>query len=240
MLHKSLFKLIEISIESFVSKTRALFSNGAMKIGILGGTFNPPHLAHLRLAEEVAASYGLTRVIFIPCHIPPHKISVDIAPALDRLHMTSIACQNNPLFEVSDMEITASGPSYTVNTLETFSKEKDIQTFFILGTDSLKEISAWKDYRRLFLLANFIVVTRPGLDFRTAWSEVPAALKKEFHSEGNDFVHESSTHLIPSNIQGLNISATWIRDLLREGKSVRYLVTESVRSYIIERKLYRK
>ncbi len=240
MLHKSPFKLIEISIESFVWKTRALFRNGAMKIGILGGTFNPPHLAHLRLAEEVAISYGLTRVVFIPCHIPPHKISVDIAPAADRLYMTSIACEDNDLFEVSDIEIAASGPSYTVNTLETFSKKKDLEIFFILGTDSLKEISAWKDYQRLFLLANFIVVTRPGLDFRAAWSEVPAALRNEFHSEGNDFVHESSTHLIPSHIQGLNISATWIRDLLRKGKSVRYLVTESVRSYIIERKLYRK
>ncbi|MGO9121481.1 MAG: nicotinate-nicotinamide nucleotide adenylyltransferase, partial [Desulfomonilaceae bacterium] len=109
-----------------------------MKIGILGGTFNPPHLAHLRLAEEVAISYGLTRVVFIPCHIPPHKISVDIAPAADRLYMTSIACENNDLFEVSDIEIAASGPSYTVNTLETFSKKKDFEIFFIMGTDSLK------------------------------------------------------------------------------------------------------
>jgi len=154
--------------------------------------------------------------------------------------MTSLACENNPLFEVSDIEIAASGHSYTVNTLEAFSRKQDFETFFILGTDSLKEISAWKDYQRLFLLANFIVVTRPSLDFDAAWSEVPAALKNEFHREGNDFVHESSTRLIPSNIQGLNISATWIRDLLRKGKSVRYLVTESVRSYIIERKLYRK
>ncbi len=239
-LNKSLSKLVEISIESFVSKTRALFCNCAMKIGILGGTFNPPHLAHLRLGEEVAISYGLSRVIFIPCHIPPHKISVDIAPAADRFRMMSLACEDNHLFEVSDMEIASSGPSYTVNTLEAFSKRKDFEIFFILGTDSLKEISAWKDYPKLFSLANFIVVTRPGLDFQAAWSEVPVSLKKEFHFEAGDFIHESSRRLIPSTVQGLNISATMVRNLLHEGKSVRYLVTESVRSYIIERKLYRK
>ncbi len=233
--------MLGISIESFVSKTRALFRNGAkLKIGILGGTFNPPHLAHLRLAEEVATSYGLTRVIFIPCHIPPHKTSIHIAPAADRLRMTSLACENNPLFEVSDMEIAAPGPSYTVNTLEAFSKRKDCETFFILGTDSLREISAWKDYQRLFSLANFIIVTRPGLDFHLAWSEVPSALRNEFHSEDNHYVHESSTLLLPSNIHGLDISATRIRGLLQEGRSIRYLVTESVRSYIVERKLYRK
>ena len=211
-----------------------------MKIGILGGTFNPPHLAHLRLAEEVATSHGLTRVIFIPCHIPPHKTSIDIAPAADRLQMTLIACENNPVFEVSDMEIAASGPSYTVNTLEVFSRKKDCETFFILGTDSLREISSWKDYERLFSLAHFIVVNRPGVDFRSTWAEVPAAMKTKFKPDGNDFVHESSTRLIPSQVQGLNISATRIRGLVQEGRSIRYLVTESVRSYIIERKLYRK
>ncbi len=233
--------MLGISIESFVSKTRALFRNGAkLKIGILGGTFNPPHLAHLRLAEEVATSYGLTRVIFIPCHIPPHKTSIHIAPAADRLHMTSLACENNPLFEVSDMEIAAPGPSYTVNTLEAFSKRKDCETFFILGTDSLREISSWKDYERLFSLAHFIVVNRPGVDFRNTWSEVPAAVKNQFKTDGDDFVHESSRRLIPSQVLGLNISATLIRGLLREGRSIRYLVTDSVRSYIIERKLYRK
>lgn len=217
-----------------------MFRNGAMKIGILGGTFNPPHLAHLRLAEEVATSYGLARVIFIPCHIPPHKTSIDIAPAADRLQMTLIACESNPLFEVSDMEIAASGPSYTVNTLEAFSRKKDCETFFILGTDSLREISSWKDYERLLSLAHFIVVNRPGVDFRNTWSEVPSTVKNQFQPDGNDFVHESSTRLIPSHVQGLDISATRIRGLLQEGRSIRYLVTESVRSYIIERKLYRK
>ncbi len=211
-----------------------------MKIGILGGTFNPPHLAHLRLAEEVATSYRLTRVVFIPCHIPPHKTSIDIAPAADRLQMTLLACENNPLFEVSDMEIAASGPSYTVNTLETFSKKKGCETFFILGTDSLRDISSWKDYERLFSLAHFIVVNRPGADFRNAWSKVPVAVKNQFQPDGNYFVHESSKRLIPSRVHGLNISATRIRGLLQEGRSIRYLVTESVRSYIIERKLYRK
>ena len=211
-----------------------------LKIGILGGTFNPPHLAHLRLAEEVATSYGLARIIFIPCHIPPHKTSIDIAPSADRLQMTLIACENNPLFEVSDVEIAASGPSYTVNTLEAFSKKKDRETFFILGADSLREISSWKDYERLFCWRTLLWSTAREWTFGTRGREVPAAVKNKFQPDGNDFVHESSTRLIPSHVQGLDISATRIRGLLQEGRSIRYLVTESVRSYIIERKLYRK
>jgi len=218
-----------------------LFRNGAkLKIGILGGTFNPPHLAHLRLAEEVAQLYGLERVVFIPCHIPPHKTSLQIAPAADRLRMTQKACENNPLFEVSDMEIAATGPSYTVNTLETLADKKEFDTFFILGTDSLREVSTWKGYERLFSLANFIVVTRPGIDFAAAWAEVPSHLRDQFQQQGDDLVHQGSKRLIQSNLQGLNISATRIRSLMHSGQSIRYLVTESVRSYIIDRKLYTK
>jgi len=138
------------------------------------------------------------------------------------------------------MEVAASGPSYTVNTLEAFAARKECERFFILGTDSLREISAWKDYERLLSLSHFIVVTRPGMDFQRAWSEVPAAVKNQFQPDGNDLVHESSMRLIPSHVQGLDISATRIRTLLQKGQSIRYLVTESVRSYINERKLYRK
>jgi len=138
------------------------------------------------------------------------------------------------------MEIAATGPSYTVNTLETLSDKKEFDTFFILGTDSLREVSTWKDYERLFSLANFVVVTRPGIDFAAAWAEVPSHLRDQFQQQGDDFVHQSSKRLIQSNLQGLNISATRIRSLMHSGQSIRYLVTESVRSYIIDRKLYTK
>lgn len=211
-----------------------------MKIGILGGTFNPPHLAHLRLAEEVAILYVLSRVIFIPCHVPPHKPQLPIAPARDRLEMTVRACADNPLFEVSDIEISTGGPSYTVNTLQFFAAKKDVETYFILGADSLKEIHAWKDYDKLFSLAHFIVVSRPGVDFRSAWEHVPADTRDRFQDLGEYLLHEASTRLIPAEVQGLNISSTMIRSLVERGLSIRYLVPESVRTYILDKELYAK
>ncbi len=210
-----------------------------LKVGILGGTFNPPHVGHLRLAEEVASLHGLLRVIFVPSFIPPHKTTEEIAPANDRLEMTRLACTDNPRFEVSDMEIAAKGPSYTVNTLETLAQRADREYFFILGTDSLREIHTWKDYQRLFTLAHFIVVKRPGIEFTSAWTAIPADLKSQFSDHGDHLVHSCSKSLIRSRIQGLDMSATGIRNLVATGLSIRYLVTDAVLSYIVQNRLYR-
>jgi nicotinate-nucleotide adenylyltransferase len=152
--------------------------------------------------------------------------------------MTGVACQGNPLLEVSDVEIRLGGPSYTVNTLELFKGFSDYETFFILGTDSLKDISSWKDYRRLFELCDFIVVERPGIGFDVAWAAVPPALRARFRRDGRRMIHSSSKALIRSDVVGLNISSTTIRALLSAGRSIRYLVSEPVRTYIIENHLY--
>jgi len=211
-----------------------------LKIGILGGTFNPPHLGHLRLAEEVAFTHELSKIVFIPCFIPPHKQGEHIASANHRFELTLRACRDNPLFEVSDLEIaTHDGPSYTVDTLEFFTQDPKNDVFFIIGTDSLSEIRVWKECDRLFYLANFIVVRRPGTSFDEAWREVPAAVRSEFRQDAGNLRHSSSTRLIPSAVTGLEISATMIRNLCKAGRSIRYLVTEPVRSYIIEYNLYR-
>ncbi len=209
-----------------------------MKVGILGGTFNPPHVGHLRLAQEVAYVHDLDRVIFVPCFLPPHKTTVETAPPEDRLEMTRRACAGNPLFEVSDVEIARRATSYTVNTLEAMGSGDHGGIFFILGADSLREIHTWKEYRRLFHLSNFIVVGRPGTSFDSAWHSVPDSLRRQFAREGDRFVHEASTLLIPSEVIGLDISSTGIRALVKRGRSIRYLVPESVRSYINRRKLY--
>jgi nicotinate-nucleotide adenylyltransferase len=220
-------------------KTSPFFEkSNSRKIGILGGTFNPPHLGHLRLAEEVACLHGLSRVFFIPSLIPPHKISQEVALPLHRLEMTRLACQDNPLFEVSDLEISSQGPSYTVNTLSVLARQGNAETYFIMGTDSLKEIRTWKDCEKLFRLSNFIVVTRPRVDFPAAWAEVPDDVSRQFRRHG-DLYRSDSTELIPSQVRGLDISSTRIRAMIKEGKSIRYLVAESVRSYITEHKLYR-
>ncbi len=209
-----------------------------MKIGILGGTFNPPHLGHLRLAEEVAYEHGLSRVIFIPCFTPPHKSSNAIAASDHRLEMTRRACEGNRLFEVSNMEISLYGTSYTVDTLKALAEDQTREIFFVMGTDSLKEISTWKDYDRLFLLSHFIVAIRPGIHFDQAWKQVPESVRSLFRHEEDRLVHSGSKLLIPSKVCGLDISSTRIRTMARTGQSIRYLVPESVRLYIIENHLY--
>lgn len=208
-------------------------------IGILGGTFNPPHFGHLRLAEDVAYVHGLSRVIFMPSLIPPHKGPRWIAQPSDRLEMTRKACEGNLLFEVSDLELGMEGPSYTVNTLRIL-KQQNLRAHFILGTDSLKEISQWKDYDQLFTLSDFIVVKRPGIDFAAAWAEVPQQVRKRFRTEGDTLVYDECNTISVSPVEGLNISSTRIRSLLKEGRSIRYLVPEAVRLYIAENELYGK
>jgi nicotinate-nucleotide adenylyltransferase len=154
------------------------------------------------------------------------------------MEMTRRACLDNPMFEASEFEIQLKGPSYTVNTLQAFATNSNADIFFILGTDSLREIHTWKDYEKLFSLAHFIVVTRPGIQFLDAWLEVPHVLRDRFRIERDHFVHAGSTVLVPSKVVGLNISSTQIRALLRQGRSIRYLVTDPVWSYIVENHLY--
>ena len=209
-----------------------------MKIGILGGTFNPPHLGHLRLAEEVSEVFGLSKIIFVPCHQPPHKNETNISSSTDRFNMTSLACEGNEKFEVSDMELKFPAPSYTVNTLRHLKSKTTDELYFIMGSDSLSEIGTRKDFENLFSLANYIIVERPGLKFQKAWESVPVTLQEQFTPTGGQFIHSNKMLLIPSNITGLNISSTHIRKLLRQGLTARYLTPESVLDYIREKNLY--
>jgi len=154
--------------------------------------------------------------------------------------MTLRACDDNPQFEVSDLEVAAEdGPSYTVDTLEFFKQDPALDFSFIIGTDALGEIRVWRDYERLFALANFIVVSRPGTSFEAAWQAVPTPLRSRFKEEAGYLVHASAKRLIPSAVTGLDVSATRIRSLCKTGRSIKYLVTEPVRSYIIQHNLYR-
>jgi nicotinate-nucleotide adenylyltransferase len=221
-------------------KTSPLFSGNEnlLRVGILGGTFNPPHLGHLRLAEEAAYTHGLSEVIFIPCFLPPHKDTKCLASAQDRLEMTMLACQDNKSFRVSDIEISLKGPSYTCNTLIYLRETTRCQFFFIIGTDSLCDISSWRDYDKLFELSSFIVVSRPGMAFSSAWLNVPNSVRNKFRLQGDKFIHSSGHLLVRSNIKGLDISSTRIRDLAQSGHSIRYLVPETVRNFISRKDLY--
>ena len=213
-----------------------------MKIGLLGGTFNPIHLGHLRAAEEVREILALERIYFISSAMPPHKDS-DIASPTDRLKMVELAIQGNPFFETCDIELKRGGSSYTVDTLEYFSsKSPEFEIYFILGADLFSEIHTWKEYKRLFELSNFAVITRPGFP-QTA--SIPLALRDDFRyykSEENviSFLHKNSKILALVQIEGIHISSTQIRDLMGKNKTIKYLVPKEVEAYILENKLYTK
>ncbi|KPK40287.1 MAG: hypothetical protein AMJ78_07355 [Omnitrophica WOR_2 bacterium SM23_29] len=189
-----------------------------MRIGILGGTFNPIHLGHLVLAEEAKEKLNLDKVIFVPAHIPPHKKDEEIAEANDRLRMAELAVKGNPSFEVSTFEIDAKTTSYSVKTLREFKKRygEDTKLFFITGADSLGELFSWKELDEIFKLSQFIVANRPGYDI----ANVP---------KGIEVV----------TITSLEISSSQIRRKIKERKSIRYLVPDAVKEYIIAKGLYK-
>jgi len=187
-----------------------------MKIGILGGTFNPVHIGHLILAEEAREKLGLEKLYFVPTFLPPHKDNSDIAFAQDRLEMVKLAIDGNKYFYTSDMEIRRNGRSYTIDTLNEFKKKypKD-ELYFIIGSDLLKYLDEWKDLDEIIKLIKFIVATRPGFPLE----KIPNYIKT-------------------MEIRAVDISGFEIRKCIQEDKSFRYLVPDAVYKYIVKKKLY--
>lgn len=138
------------------------------RICLFGGTFDPIHCAHLRLAEEASRRFQLDRVLFIPAASPPHKPSVGLTPYEDRFRMVQIACAPYPSFEASRLE-EAQRLSYTIDTVRRFkpSLQPGDQLYFLIGADAFDELESWKDWTELVRAINFIVVTRPGIGYRT-------------------------------------------------------------------------
>ena len=190
---------------------------GRKRIGILGGTFNPPHYGHLALAQESLKKLKLDKVVFIPAYMPPHKEIKD-NKAYMRHKMVSLACKGNPRFEVSKIELKKKAVSYSIDTLKNLRCKygKRAELFFITGSDSLKELESWKDINKILKLANFVVATRPGF---------PAVKTKR------------KVKIV--RIPALDISSSMIRSRLRLSRSIRYLVPEKVRKFIIKHKLYK-
>jgi len=213
-----------------------------MKLGILGGTFNPIHLAHLRIAEEVRESCALDQVLFIPAAVPPHKTVAEDIPFAHRLAMVEAAIAGNPYFAVSDIETRRAGKSYSIHTLEALHREHAGDEFyFIIGMDSFRDLESWKEYRRLFELCNIVVAARPGVVVDDPKSLLPIAIMKEFcyNCASKTLRHHSGTAVIFVEETFLDISSTRIRQLVGEGRSTRYLVPSAVYSYIERHGLYR-
>lgn len=192
------------------------------RIGIMGGTFDPIHNGHLVAASEVADIFDLEEVVFVPTGEPWQKADRKVSDAEDRYLMTVIATASNPRFHVSRVDIDRGGPTYTVDTLQDMAAlYPNDELFFITGADALASIMSWRDWEKMFDLAEFIGVTRPGYE-----------LTEDMLPE----VHRGQTHLI--KIPAMAISSTDCRERASQGRPVWYLVPDGVVQYIAKNEMY--
>ncbi len=201
------------------------------RLGIMGGTFNPIHYGHLVTAEEAFHDFSLDLVVFMPSGRPPHKVDGEIAPAEDRYLMTVIATASNPHFFVSRLEIERPGPSYAIDTLRELHQiyGESLEYFFITGADAILEILTWKDSEKIYELCSFIAATRPGYSL-DKFKKLSLIKGKGKTNKPKVFFHE---------VPALAISSTDIRQRVKNGEPIRYLVPDEVANYIYKNGLYR-
>jgi nicotinate-nucleotide adenylyltransferase len=214
-----------------------------LRIGILGGTFDPIHLGHLRSAEEICQELDLEKVYLIPSASPPHKTNEAVTPFRHRLAMTRLAANISPCLEALDLEGRRPGHSYSIETLRELHRifGPDAEIFFILGMDAFLEIRTWKEYEHLFDYAHFIIITRPGfktVGLREAASDLGMRIEQEA-SGPNLFTAPSGKTVRSLNTTLMDISSTRIREMARDNRSIRFLVPEDVAIYIAKNGLYR-
>ena len=212
------------------------------RIGLFGGTFNPIHLGHLRGAEEIWQAFQLDEVIFIPSSIPPHKATEKVMEAKHRLEMVRLATSSNPHFSTSDLELSRTGRSFSIDTIRFFRERQEDAFFFILGGDAFAEIETWKDFQNLFSLCHFVVILRPGSEKNISSSPFPETLVPNFRYDPGEraWVHLTGHRVYFKEILFLDISSTKVRELLERGGTARYLIPAEVEAYIQTYGLYRK
>ena len=200
----------------------------SFRLGILGGTFDPIHVGHLACAEQAREAFGLDGVIFIPTAQPVFKRDRFVTPAAHRFAMCKLATQNNPLFDVSSVEIERGGDTYTIDTLNVLRNHypTNVELFFIAGADAISTITHWKDSESLASLARFVGVTRPGFQFIPSEDEANRLQRYHFRV---DYLE----------VTALAISSSDIRYRVQNNNSVRYLVPDDVNDYLLSHGLYR-
>jgi nicotinate-nucleotide adenylyltransferase len=185
------------------------------RIGIVGGTFNPPHLGHLIIANEVLNALDLEEIRFMPNHVPPHKERLKNITDDERIRMLSLSIEDHPQFKLETIEMERSGPSYTYDTIMQLKKREPQTDFhFIIGADMIEYLPKWYKIDELVNQVTFVGVNRPS------------------HSS------ETGYPIIHIDIPEINLSSTLIRERLSENRSVKYLLKDSVLDYIKEMKLY--
>ncbi len=202
-------------------------SGNSRKIGILGGTFDPVHIAHLVMAERAISDLELEKVIFVPTGVPWMKANTNITLGLHRINMLRLALSDNPLFEISTLETNRFGPSYTIDTLELIRKEYGDQTriYFLMGSDALYRFADWKKPREVLDLSYLVVFTR-------------AVTENIANILLNPVFEKRKDKIIEKNSVNIAISSSAIRDMIRNNRPLEGNVPDKVVEYIIEERLY--
>lgn len=192
------------------------------RLGVFGGTFDPPHVGHARVAADVADALGLERVLWIPAGVPPHKPERDVSPADVRLEMVGAAVRSDPRFEASAIECERPGPSYTADTLEALRRAMpEAELVLILGADQFADMASWREPERILRLAELAVMDREGASARLARPDLAGAERARF---------------VP--VRRVDVSSTLVRQQAAEGRDVTELVPPGVAEIIEREGLY--
>lgn len=220
------------------------------RIGIFGGTFDPPHTGHLMLGEEIREEFCLDEVHFMPCNAPPHKDRPALTDAKDRFAMVVAAILQNPAFVASPIEVNRPGMSYSIDTVRVLNDEfgDEAELLFVVGLDSFLDIETWEGYEELLNLCHFIVVSRPGHGFDDIPVRLPAWIVDRIvdlrtgDTDPCSFLGEvdpgSPRRVFLSDRVFVDISSTKIRERIGAGRSIRYRVPDEVERYIQANGLY--
>jgi len=214
-----------------------------MSVGILGGTFDPIHNGHVAAAAAAQDTLGLDTISLIPSHIPPHRHDPVGATGEQRFEMARLAAAEHPGWSASRIELDREGPSYTYDTLVTLgerSESKGTKIFFITGADAFAEIATWSRYPDVLGLANFVVVSRPGITLNSIRERVPSAFRNHPPCSPSDFrvLVSEKPRVILVEAHTPDISSTDIRRRVRAGHSLSGFVPDSVARFIAEHRLY--
>lgn len=214
--------------------------SAARGIGVLGGTFDPVHHGHLRLAWEAFQHLALDHVRFVPCHVTPHRVQ-PATPSTDRLAMVRLACSNVTGFRVDDRELQRGEPSWSVETLSSLREELGPGTplVFILGLDAFNAFSAWHRHEDILSLCHLWVAKRPGNSLPTADSREYGLLQELGTTDPALLRSRPAGHILVRDTVALDISATFLRHQYAQGLTPRFLLPDTVNDYILERGLYR-
>lgn len=218
--------VINISITTLT--VMIILSGGIkLKLGVMGGTFDPIHFGHLAMAESAREAFKLDEILFVPSARPPHKVGRQIAGEPHRLMMTFLATKSNSKFNVSPMEMLREGFSYTLDTVEELHRKfgDNTELFFIIGSDSMADLYKWHKAHELIHKANFLFAARPGINL-------------DFNDIINTFGEDAVNHIHQFSTPALEISSSDIRERVKLGKSIKYLTPEVVENYIYKERLY--